>query len=78
MYFKQGLRDDVLFHKLARKDIRTCEELFEIANQYGNAEEAISETRRSKGDKKPSHHDRAESSRGQEKKKKGDREVANI
>ena len=41
IYFKQGLRDDVLFHKLARKDIRTCEELFEIANQYANAEKAI-------------------------------------
>ena len=78
MYFKKGLRDTGLFHKLARKDVRTCEELFDIENQYATAEEVVSETQESKRDKKTSHHDRSESSRSQEKKKKADREVANI
>ena len=66
------------FHKLIRKDIRTCEQLFEIANQFAKAEEAISETREKKRGRKPSHHDRTESSKSQDKKKKSDREVANV
>ena len=72
MYFKKGLKDTGLFHKLARKDVRTCEELFSIANQYATAEEAVSETRESKKDRKTSHHDRTESSKTHDRKKNTD------
>jgi len=78
MYFKEGLRDTALFHKLTRKDIRTCEQLFDIANQFAKAEEVILEIQERKRDGQSSHHDRAESSKSQDKKKKSFREVANI
>ena len=75
MYFKKGLRDRELFSKLVRKDSRTCEDLFAIANPYANAEEAVTESR---GDRRASHREKGESSKPSDRKKKTDREVANI
>jgi len=78
MYFKKRLKDPEFFRKLARKDVRTCEELFFIANQYALAEEAVLKTRKNRRDRKTSHHEKHESSRTQDKKKKSDCEVMNI
>jgi len=75
MYIKKGLRDRELFCVLVRKDPRTCEELFEIANPYANAEDALTETR---GERRSGHREKGESSKPGDRRKKSDREVANI
>ena len=78
MHFKQGLRDTALFHKLTWKDIKRYKQLFDIANHFAKAEEAISETRERKRDGKRSHHDQAESPKSPGKKKNTDWEVTNV
>jgi hypothetical protein len=78
MYFKKGLKHGELFHKLARKNPRSCKELFTIADKYTIAEEAILETQGSKKDKRSSHNDRSESSKSQDRKRKSVCEVTNV
>jgi hypothetical protein len=45
MFFKKGLMDPFLIHKLAMKNPRTLEEMFAIGNNYTVAEEATLDTR---------------------------------
>jgi hypothetical protein len=45
MFFKKGLRDPALIHKLAMKNPRTSEVMFAIANKYALTEEATLDTR---------------------------------
>jgi hypothetical protein len=48
MFFKKGLRDSSLIHKLTMKNPRTSEEIFTIANKYALAEEVTLDTREQK------------------------------
>jgi hypothetical protein len=45
MFFKKGVRDLSLIHKLIMKTPRTSEAMFTIANKYALAEEATLDTR---------------------------------
>jgi hypothetical protein len=55
MFFKKGLRDSSLIHKLTIKNPRMSEEMFAIANKYALAEEATLDTREQKKEKESSH-----------------------
>jgi hypothetical protein len=57
MFFKKGLRDSSLIHKLAMKIPRTSEEMLVIANKYALVEEATLDNRDDKKDKEPSQSD---------------------
>jgi hypothetical protein len=45
MFFKKGLMDPSLIHKVIMKNPRTSEEMFTIANKYALAEDATLDTR---------------------------------
>jgi hypothetical protein len=51
MFFKKGLRDSSLIHKLTMNNPRTSKEMLEIANKYALAEEATIDTKEQKKDK---------------------------
>jgi hypothetical protein len=70
MFFKRGLRDSSLIHKLAMKNLRTTEQMLAIANKYALAEEATLDTREQK--KESGHTDQPSSSKGHDKKRKAD------
>jgi hypothetical protein len=57
MFFKKGLRDSSIIHKLAMKIPRTSEEMLVIANKYALVEEATLDNRDDKKDKEPSQSD---------------------
>jgi hypothetical protein len=57
MFFKKGLRDSSLIHKLAMKIPRTSEEMLVIANKYALVEEVTLDNRDAKKDKEPSQSD---------------------
>jgi hypothetical protein len=78
MFFKKGLKDSALTHKLAMKNHRSSEGMLAIANKYTLAEEATLETRESKKDKKLSHLERPGTSKSNDKKRKPDRSAANV
>jgi hypothetical protein len=44
-FFKKGLRDSSLIHKLSMKNPTTSQEVFSIANKYALVEEATLDTR---------------------------------
>jgi hypothetical protein len=48
MFFKKGLRDSSLIHKLTMENPRTSEAMFTITNKYALAEEATLDTREQK------------------------------
>jgi hypothetical protein len=48
MFFKKGLKDSSLIHKLTMKNPMTSEEMFAIANKYALAEEETLHTREQK------------------------------
>jgi hypothetical protein len=48
MFFKKGLRDPSLIRKLAKKNPRTSEAMFSIANKYALTEEVTLNTREQK------------------------------
>jgi hypothetical protein len=48
MFFKKGLRDSCLIHKLTMKNPRMSEVVFAIANRYALAEEVTLDTREQK------------------------------
>jgi hypothetical protein len=48
MFFKKGLRDSSLIHKLTMENPRTSEAMFAITNKYALAEEATLDTREQK------------------------------
>jgi hypothetical protein len=70
MFFKRGLRDSSLIHKLAMKNPRMTEQMLAIANKYALAEEATIDTREQK--KESVHTDQPSSSKGHDKKRKAD------
>jgi hypothetical protein len=82
MFFKKGLRDSSLIRKLAMKNPRTSEEMLAIVNKYALAEEATFDNkdpnRDSRKDKELGQSDRPSSSKGNDKKRKSDRSVANV
>jgi hypothetical protein len=45
MFFKKGLKDSSLIHKLTMMNPRTSEEMLSIANKYALAKEATLDTR---------------------------------
>jgi hypothetical protein len=51
MFFKKGIKDSSLIHKLAIKNPRTSEEMLDTANKYALAEEATLDTREQKKDR---------------------------
>jgi hypothetical protein len=48
MFFKKGLRDPSLIHKLTMKNPRISEAMFAIANKYALAEEATLDSKEQK------------------------------
>jgi hypothetical protein len=72
MFFKKGLKDSSLIHKLTMKNPRTSEEMFTIANRYALTEEATLDTKEKKKEKESGHTDQPSSSKGHDKKRKAD------
>jgi hypothetical protein len=54
MFFKKGLRDPSLIHKLTMKNPKSLEEIVAIANKYTMAEEVTLDKKEVKKDKKTS------------------------
>jgi hypothetical protein len=48
MFFKKGLRDSCLIHKLTMKNPRTSEQMLAITNKYALSKEVILDTREQK------------------------------
>jgi hypothetical protein len=67
MFFKKGLRDSSLIHKLAMKNPRNSKVMFAITNKYTLAEEATLDTREQK---ESGHTNQPSSSKGHDKKRK--------
>jgi hypothetical protein len=74
MFFKKGLRDLSLIHKLAMKNLRMSEAMFVIANKYALVEEDTLDTREQK-EKESSHTDQPSSSKGHDKKMKANHSI---
>jgi hypothetical protein len=73
LFFKKGLKDSSLIHKLTMKNPRMAEQMLAIADKYTLAEEATLDTREHQKDS--GHTDQPSSSMGHEKKSKVDRFV---
>jgi hypothetical protein len=78
MFFKKGLRDQSLIHKLTMKNPRTSKEMFSIANKYALAEETTLDTWEQKKQKDSCHMDQPSSSKGHDKKRKVNRSVNTV
>jgi hypothetical protein len=78
MFFKKGLRDLSLIHKLAMKTSRTSEAMFAIVNKYALAEEATLDIREQKKEKESGHTDQPSSSKGHDKKRKEDHSINTV
>jgi hypothetical protein len=78
MFFKKGLRDSSLIHKLTMKNPRTSEEMLAITNKYAMAEEVTPDTRDQKKDKELGHSDQPSTSKNNDKKRKEDHSMANV
>jgi hypothetical protein len=78
MFFKKRIRDSSVICKLARKNPRTLEEMFNFANKYTLAEEVTLDTREQKKEKKPCHMDQPILSKGHDKKRKVDHSVNKV
>jgi hypothetical protein len=72
MFFRKGLRDPTLIHKLTLKIPRMLEAIFAIANKHALAKEATLDTREQKKEKDSGHADQPSSSKGHSKKRKTD------
>jgi hypothetical protein len=70
MFFKKGLRDPALIHKLTMKKPRTSEAMLAITNKYALDEEPTLDTREQKKEKDSGHADQPSSSKGHDKKRK--------
>jgi hypothetical protein len=57
MFFKKGLKDSSLIHKLTMKNHRTSEAMFTITNKYTLVEEATLNTREKEKVKELGHTD---------------------
>jgi hypothetical protein len=75
MFFKNGLRDSSLIHKLAKKHPRMIEQMLAIANKYALAEEATLDTREQK---ELGHTDQPSSLMGHHKKRKVDHSINEV
>jgi hypothetical protein len=78
MFFKKGLRDLSLIHKLAMKNRMMLEEILAITNKYALAEEVTLDAREQKKENESGHPDQPSSSKGHDKKRKVDRSVNNV
>jgi hypothetical protein len=78
MFFKKGLNDKALIHKLTMKNPRMLEDMLAITNKYALMKEATLDTREAKKDKKPSQMDRPGKLKTSDKKRKHDHSVANV
>jgi hypothetical protein len=82
IFFKKGLKDSSLIYKLTMKNPKTFEEMLAITNKYALAEEATLGNRDpnkdSKKDKEQGQSNRPSTSKGNVKKRKSDRSMANI
>jgi hypothetical protein len=74
MFFKKGLRDSSLIHKLTMKNPRMSEEMLAITNKYALAKETL-DTREQKKEKELGYSDQPSSSKGHDKKRKADHSV---
>jgi hypothetical protein len=72
MFFKKGLKDPALIHKLTTKNPRASEAMFAITNKYALVEEVTLDTREQKKEKDSGHADRPSSSKDHDKKRKVD------
>jgi hypothetical protein len=70
MFFKKGLRDSSLIHKVIMKNSRTSEEMLAIANKYSLAEDVTHNNREQKKEKELGHMDQPSSSKGHDSKRK--------
>jgi hypothetical protein len=75
LFFKKGLRDPSLIHKLTMKNPRTPKAMFTNTNKYSLAEEATLNTREQKKEKDLDHVDQPSSSKGRDKNMKVNRSV---
>jgi hypothetical protein len=78
MFFKKGLMDSSMIHKLTIKNPRTSKEMLAIANKYALVEEATIDTRDQKKDKESVHSDQPSTSKNNDKKRKLDCSMVNI
>jgi hypothetical protein len=78
MFFKKGLRDPSLIHKLAVKNSKSSEEMPAIDNKYTIAEEATLDNRETKKDKESSQSDRPSTSKTNDKKRKHYHSIATV
>jgi hypothetical protein len=74
VFFKKGLRNPSLIHKLTIKNGRMLEAIFAIANKYALDEEATLDTGEQKKEES-GHTDQPSSSKGDDKKRKEDRYI---
>jgi hypothetical protein len=54
MFFKKGLKDSSLIHKLTIDNTKMSKKMLAIANRYALAEQATLDSRDTKKDKEPS------------------------
>jgi hypothetical protein len=78
MFFKKGLRDSYLIHKLTIKTPRTSEGILAITNKYALPEEMTLYTKEQKKDKELGYSDQLNTSKSHDKKRNMDRSVANV
>jgi hypothetical protein len=78
MFFKKGLRDSYLIHKLTMKNPKTSEDKLAITNKCTLAKEATIYTKEQKRDKESGHSDQLDTSKSQDKRRKMDCSVVNI
>jgi hypothetical protein len=78
MFFKKGLRDLSLIHKLAMKYPKMFEEMLAIANKCALAEEATIDTKDQKKDKEHGHLGQPNTLKSNDTKRKSDHSMANV
>jgi hypothetical protein len=78
MFFKKGLRDPSLIHKLTMKNPRMSVAMFTIPNKYALVEEATLDTREQKKEKDSNHANHPSSSKGHDNKRKVDHSVNTV
>jgi hypothetical protein len=77
MFFKKGLTDSSLIHKLSMKNPRTLEDMLAITNKYTLAEEATLDTREQKKEEL-GHVFKPSSSKGHDKKRNAEQSMNNV
>jgi hypothetical protein len=78
MFFKKGLRDSSLIHKLAMKNPRMSKEMLAISNKYALAKEVTLDTREQKKEKESGDLDQPSFFKGHDKDRKVDHSMNNV